>query len=461
MKPHAQGCARRLLCKAIAAAYLFTPSLASADTLVRVKIFPHNSQFPTPQGAEPVTGRFQITAGKGGCTLYQAATNSSADGITRDRPVRTGTTFAFDVADFAGPYWLECADVATLAREGMKTSLRYRGVFFVRKVAPAAGAPYLTAVNVLPFEDYLKAVVPAEMDASWPSEALKAQAVAARTYALFELAGDEANADPRITEEQSGAQLDDTVFFQAYQGAGWETAATSEAVAKTAGLTMLSQGRVIKAYFHGDSGGHTEDSAYAFDIPLAYCVNKAEIYSPGSVPGSAWSVDFTLAELTGKLLTAKLLPAGSAVTGMEIDPKDILPSQRPAMVIARLANGRAARINARDFRFALGLKSTWMRFASAKPGAAVTISGRGWGHGVGMSQWGARLMASQLKKGFREILSFYYTGVEVGVPAPLQPGADTIGTRAMSYDFFRSTAGLDPLVDVDTRLSADPTIPSR
>jgi SpoIID/LytB domain protein len=408
MEKLAQGSALRLL----AALGLLVAPAARAE-LVRVKIFPHNSKFTTPQGAEGVTSRLRLTAPKGACTLYPAAGPSSADGADHERPLGTGSSFAFDAATVSTPLWLECPETAALAREGMKNPLSYRGSFFVKRVVPAEGAAYLTVVNVLPFEEYLKAVVPAEMDSSWPAEALKAQAVAARTYALFEIAGDEANSDAKIVAEASGAQLDDTVFFQAYQGAGWQTAATDQAVDATKNEAMLYDGKVIKAYFHSDSGGHTEDSAHAFDIPLPYSVAKPEVYAPGSVPGSAWTVQLSYADLTRKLLAAALVPTGSTVTALEIDPKDILPSERPAFVQARLASGIAVRIDARDFRFALGLKSTWIRFSAAKARGAVAIHGKGWGHGAGMSQWGARLMATQLKKTYPEILRFYYTGIEL------------------------------------------------
>jgi stage II sporulation protein D len=392
-------------------AFLLLAALpARADTLVRVKVFPHNSAFPTPQGAETTRDKVAISATQGTCTIYQAATSSAADPITHDRPLGSAPRFAFDAASSGGPYWVECAPLATVEREAGRESLRYRGTLFVKRIVPAEGAPYLTVINVLPFEDYLRAVVPAEMLPSWPLEALKAQAVAARTYALYELAGDPDNVDPKLTEEASGAELDDTVFFQAYQGESRETAATNQAVAETSGLALYHQGRIIKAYFHGDSGGHTEDAAYGFNIPLPYCVNKAEIYEPGSVPGGAWTVQLSPADLTLKL--AKLLPPGAEVERLLVDPRDILPSERPLYVTARLRDGREHKVPSRDFRFALGLRSTWVRFESPKAGM-IQIAGRGSGHGVGMSQWGARLMASQLHKNFGEILTFYYTGVQL------------------------------------------------
>lgn len=379
---------------------------------VRVKIFPHNSQFDTPQGRESSMSTFRITSKGGSCVLYLAPTSSSADGISRERPVATGSDFTFHTEKFDGPYWLECSEPATLIREGAKSNYSYLGVFFIKKIS--AAQPYLNVVNVLSFDNYLKGVVPAEMPSSWPAEALKAQAVAARTYAFFELAGDVANEDPKMVEEKAGAQVDDTVFFQAYLGKGWHQPSTDDAVMKTSGQVMTFGDEVIKAYFHNDSGGHTEDAANSFGVALPYALGKPEIYAPGSVPGSEWSVQTSLASIQKQLINAKLLPSASEITELSIDPKHILPTQRPSHITVRLKNGTLTTVGSKDFRFALGLKNNWIRFdGPVNPVAPVTIRGKGWGHGVGMNQWGARVMAGQLGKSYEEILKFYYTGIEI------------------------------------------------
>ncbi len=297
-------------------------------------------------------------------------------------------------------------------REGAKSNYIYLGVFFIKKIA--GEQPYLNVVNVVSFDDYLRGVVPAEMPSTWPLEALKAQAVAARTYAFYELAGDAANEDQKMVEENAGAQVDDTVFFQAYLGKTWHKPSTDEAVARTSGQVMTYRDEVIKAYFHNDSGGHTEDAAYSFGSPLPYAVGRPEIYEPGSVPGSEWSVQTTIAAVQRSLIGAKLLPSGSELKAVSVDPKDILPTQRPSHITATLKNGKKMRLGSKDFRFALALKNNWVRFEVLKsPAGALLIHGKGWGHGVGMSQWGARVMAAQLGKTYEEILKFYYSGIEI------------------------------------------------
>jgi SpoIID/LytB domain protein len=364
--------------------------------MVRVKIFPHNSRLTAPEGAENPT-HFRLTSASG-CARYAASSESAAD--SKSAPIERATSFHFDATTLTSPAWIECAEPATLEREG-GASARYAGAFFVKKITRPNSSPYLTVVNVLPLEDYLRAVVPSEMAPTWPKEALKAQAVAARTYALFELAGDASNRDPRIATEESGAQLDDTVFFQAYEGEGRRTRATDEAVAETRGIALSSEGRILKAYFHSDSGGRTANCAAVFGTPLPYCVERKD-----AAHTRPWATRFTRAELTRRLAIAKLIP-----------PEKILatfpqgePTSRPTQILARFAGGGSALLDAREVRVALGLKSAWIWFTAS--GDSWVVHGRGAGHGAGMSQWGARRMAEK-RQSYERILKFYYTSAQL------------------------------------------------
>lgn len=418
---------------------------------------------------------------KGRCTLYAASSSTSDSPINRDRPLGTSSSFSFHTSTFEGPYWLECTEPATLLREGMKNSYTYRGSFFLKKIQPASEPPYLNVVNVVSFDDYLKGVVPGEMQSSWPSEALKAQAVAARTYAYFELAGDAANEDPKMVEEASGAQVDDTVFFQAYMGKGWQHPATDAAVEQTSGEVMTYQREVIKAYFHNDSGGHTEDAAYSFGTHLPYAVGKPEIYPAGSVPNSSWTVTTSLAAIEKALKASGHLASQDSLKSVNIVPSDILPTHRPSHITISLKDGSRLRVPSKEFRFALALKNNWVRFEFPKsPAGTVLIHGKGWGHGVGMSQWGAKVMAEKMKKTYREILSFYYTSIEINRPSdpmvlrgselsaapnclpgsfvgtafPMDNGTsiDQIGAEPLPYDLLRANTGFDQLLQVDSRI---------
>lgn len=256
------------------------------------------------------------------------------------------------------------------------------------------------------FEDYLKGVVPGEVPASWQPEALKAQAVAARSYAYFQ--AQRARRTPRKTYD-----VDDTVQYQAYLGHGGRTARTDDAVTATAGELLLYGNEVVKAYFHADSGGHTEDAENiwtgdAGKVP--YCRAKQEAYDP-SLLDSSWVTTRTLRELDQALKIQQLLRPNQNLKGVSTDPSRF-PSGRPSWVVLELAEGSSLKITAERFRYAVALRSPW--FEIHPQGADFRITGLGYGHGVGMSQWGAQLTAQSLGWNYRQILAFYYTNTLVG-----------------------------------------------
>jgi SpoIID/LytB domain protein len=134
-------------------------------------------------------------------------------------------------------------------RQGSEQT-RYAGVL---QVIPTGG-PGIRAVNILPFEDYLKGVVPTEMPFSWGGEALKAQAVAARTYALRKM----------ILSPQPTYDIEGTTFDQAYSGLSQQRAESNAAVDATRGEVITSGGHTIDALFEASNGGHSSDSEYGF-----------------------------------------------------------------------------------------------------------------------------------------------------------------------------------------------------
>jgi len=129
----------------------------------------------------------------------------------------------------------------------------YRGYF---KVVNSGGG--LTVVNDLPIELYLQGVVPSEMPSSWEHDAHKAQAIAARSYAI-------ANLGKRA---KYGYDLNDTPEDQAYGGASAETVQTNEAVSETEGIVLIHDGKVIPAYYSASAGGHTKDASQVWTKDL-------------------------------------------------------------------------------------------------------------------------------------------------------------------------------------------------
>ena len=266
---------------------------------------------------------------------------------------------------------------APLAFEGR----RYRGS--LRLIASGRG---VEVVNVLDVEAYLRGVVPAEMSASWPMAALEAQAVAARSYALSSL------------HPAADYDLCATVDCQVYRGMDAENPRSDRAVAATEGVVVTYDGRVARTYYHADSGGATASSSEVWGTAVPYLVTRPDAAGPGSV--DRWRV-----RLNGTTIASSLAALGHSVgtvTGLRVlglsqsgrvDLLEILGSTGTATL-----NG----IQLADLTQRWGLKSTRFHVVDA-----LTVAGEGWGHGVGMSQYGARALAER-NYDYTQILGYYY-----------------------------------------------------
>lgn len=284
----------------------------------------------------------------------------------------------------------------------------------------------ITAVNELNIEDYLRGVVPAEMPSAWPAEALKAQAVAARNYAL----------QREQASRSRGYSLSNDQYSQVYKGYDAETPATNRAVEETRGMVMLSGGSLITAFFHASSGGFIEDCQDVWLNPLGYLKAREDPYDRNDRHYN-WQVRYTAGQLAEQLKAAgydfskveDLVELGRTSSGARVER---------LLVKGRGASGEPCQVeiyNADKVRLALGLKSALFTidktYDQDKNLAQVQIRGSGWGHGVGLSQWGARGMASQ-GYNFQDILQYYYSGISLmadygRAPAP-GPAAGTVKT---------------------------------
>ncbi len=244
----------------------------------------------------------------------------------------------------------------------------------------------LQVVNVLPLEDYLVGVLGSEMPPSFPFEALKAQAVAARTYALKK----------KIDGYGQSSHLGSNVISQVYGGLKAETPSTRQAVEATRGEVLTFQLQPIEAYFHSSCGGRTESGLPALNRELPYLI---PVECPcGKLPLSQWSL---------------------RVSRQELD-KAIHADARSLTISARSSTGRASRVqwgngslDAISLRARLGygrLKSLAFDVEETRDGWQFT--GKGFGHGAGLCQWGAKLLA---EKGwdYRRILAHYYPQTEI------------------------------------------------
>ncbi len=415
--------------KAYKAGPRWSPELILKFKEVHVKIFPHNSVYTQPQGGEVSQDEVSFVS-EGKCSTYAATTESSAGEVNFGNPLANSEKFYFSTKNIENPLWLVCGNPTKLFRKSERLPVvKYTGRYFIKKIVPPEGSPYLTVINVLPLEEYLKGVVPSEMPPAWSFEALKAQAVAARTYALFQLLAARASSNKILGLENSGAQLDDTVAYQAYLGVNDIAQASNRAVEATAGQVITYQDTLAMAFFHADSGGRTEDAANVWGAAVPYLLGKLEIYSSKMVPNSEWTESVLYEKIQSAVLGSGANRSRFSLSGMAVSAGDIFPSGRVFGVSLNTYEEKNMKISGNRFAHALKLRSTWFNIFPARIGEAV-IRGRGFGHGVGMSQWGARLMAEHYRKSYEEILAFYYSGSKISKPGTTPASASAVPEQA-------------------------------
>ena len=254
----------------------------------------------------------------------------------------------------------------------------------------------ILVVNVLGIEKYLSSVVGSEMPTKWPIEALKAQAIASRTYAL----------------KQKGNNLfdiDSTQKNQVYNGLESRTYKTIRAVKSTRSLVLTYKNKLINALFHSSSGGMTENSQDVWKNKYPY-LSSVKDFDKNN-PKFRWQK---------KISSNKLMDLFPKIGGLKnIEILDITSTGRVKNVKLIGAYG-SDQISGLVLRKRLDLKSNFVRFkffeeelsnkSPTKKG--LIVIGQGSGHGVGMSQWGAKYLASKGQKAER-ILKHFYRGVEI------------------------------------------------
>ena len=257
----------------------------------------------------------------------------------------------------------------------------------------------MTVVNVLPLEDYVKGVVPYEMSSSWPLEALKAQALCARTYVMRNFG----------SYSSFGFDVTDDTYSQAYCGTRSANSIADRAVDETAGLYVTYNGELCEALYFSSDGGATEDSENIFASRLPYLRGVIDPYEAKiDFPNKTWSE-----ELTADQLSQRLRSSGSTLARIASVETEYTESGNMAKITFIDINGKKATVTKTGCYSCLGLKSIHFTLKEKpnEPGV-YRIEGGGWGHNVGMSQWGAYAMASE-GYNYAQIIGFYYTGVTI------------------------------------------------
>ncbi|KZE64104.1 hypothetical protein AWM68_13440 [Fictibacillus phosphorivorans] len=298
---------------------------------------------------------------------------------------------------------------------------------------------YIRPINSLPLEEYLKGVVPGEMDSSYHLQALKSQAIIARSYVMYKLYAKKA--------------INDTPNIQHYTGYNKENNKTDKAIMETKGKVLTYQGNVVEAVYNASNGGYTETNQGAWPRvgapKLPYFTAKPDTYDnktawtktfsrkqislvgknlkkPESWWGSVVEKDKGLANVLKEKLTASNQTSKIVEITSVALPKERTEGKRLLQVgfyvtyyikdasgkVLKNANGEAklygkkVTITADQFRSALGLTSKYVTGLS-KTSTLFKVTGLGNGHGVGLSQTGANARA-KAGLGYREILAFYY-----------------------------------------------------
>ncbi|WP_456275213.1 SpoIID/LytB domain-containing protein [Bacillus sp. AK128] len=294
---------------------------------------------------------------------------------------------------------------------------------------------YIRPVNQLPLEDYLKGVVPFEVFPSWGIETLKAQALAARTYAVSHL-----NAD-----------MNDTIQYQVYAGYDWRPS-TTRAVEETKGEVITFQNKLIDAFYSASNGGVTESNENVWGgKSISYYPIKPDPYDPVNPweyklkhtqieledinwdQSESWEnlvekdegVTTTMKkwlERQGYLGEIKILSIPRfELSSQRLDSGRSLKGSISIQFLQRIIDGtvlyneiKLEDVNINKIRPMIGgvLFKSYLIDSLKDQNGEYTMKGRGYGHGVGMSQWGAHVMGKE-GKSYKEILQFYFPGTEI------------------------------------------------
>jgi stage II sporulation protein D len=315
---------------------------------------------------------------------FSGGHHGDLDGV----PFATSLPLQWPLSARDGRLLVDGSEVGEALTLGTSEGASFDGVAYDGALRLVAQGDRLLVVNVLDLERYLRGVVPAEMQGSWPLEALKAQAVAARTYTL-----------ERLTPERP-YDICATTDCQVYRGRALEHPAANEAIRATDGLVLTYGGVLARTYYHSDAGGHTASAFEVWGESLPYLPGVPDV--PNSSPHGSWS-----ARIDVGLASVLLERAGVGIGTLQ--RLVVLETSGSGRVVAAELIGSGGRVRLDGSRLRTQLRSWGLRSTRFSMTGDLSVRGQGWGHGVGMSQYGA-LAQAQAGRSFAEILDSYYPG---------------------------------------------------
>ncbi len=370
---------------------------------------------------------------------YGSATSIATSGASFVRIQQEDGTVEFIYASEADDFYLKPVNEDGIAYYASKG---YRGGIGFKRFPNSV----LTVINYVLMDDYLYGVLPKEMSGDWPLEALKAQAIAARNFALINFG----------KHSDYGFDICSSSDCQVYGGYDVEKSRSNQAVDETSGKLLKYNGQIVQTYYHSNSGGRTESIENIWSGSLPYIVGVYDPYSE-NVPNSDWELTYTKSEIESILANS----GNSVGTLKNVRIEEVSENGRVQKLVFEGTSGKATFLKekARALFGYTTLKSMWFELGN-KPMVTVVsrsaynrtdlssasyvtengiekssssvyvvtdgqsteklsfssdkivFSGHGYGHGLGMSQWGAKTMAEQ-GFDFEEILTHYYKDTEV------------------------------------------------
>lgn len=399
----------------LAGAGIFVPAQAEGNGTVKVKL----TRLGSTSTIKLTTGCAYVLSGNGKMNI------PSGSSVTISA---SGSSLSVSV----GGVKVHCGSSAQLLRCATgNTGIRFNSPslanMFCGDLYLTASGGTITPVLHVYMEDYLYGVVAYEMSNSYPVEALKAQAVAARNYALRK----------KQAREASGYHLTDTTSDQVFKGYNSSQSRVIQAVNETSGRVLYAGSSLASCYYSASNGGQTEATKNAWGSSLSYSVVKDDPYDlehPSAKKTTA-TIRKDAAKLNASLEAALIAGTKKALNAQNVEIvsiKDITPCNPKYAAPSRLYKTLRFDLNVKadgsvcsasvdvgtygelENWYNLGINTSSNETIAVEEDAdAFRIVFRRWGHGIGMSQRGAQRMASEYGKSYSEILNFYYPGTSL------------------------------------------------